>query len=148
MLGIIIENDTERMCKLNYMKILHKMREIIDCWSQRPSTMLGRILIVNTLMESLFVYKLSTLPDVPDDTIMLIEKMIDEFIWQGKKAKIARGTLQKSKNCGGKRLFDIRSKQATLKIQWVPRIRKTHSLKHVSLIARGSPNMNSSFIAT
>ena len=48
--------------------------------------------------------------------------MLSDFLWQGKRAKIAMSTLQTAKNKGGLRLFDIRKKQTALKIQWVKRI--------------------------
>ena len=72
-------------------------------------------------MESLFVYKLNSLPKLEEDLCKEIEDMVREFIWCGKKPKIALKTLQLPKEKGGLRLFDIRSKQKSLKIQWVKR---------------------------
>ena len=62
---------------------------------------MGRVLVVNTLFESLFVYKLSVLNDMPEELINRVETMVDKYLWMGNKAKIARTTLQSSKNYGG-----------------------------------------------
>ena len=75
----------------NYEEILSKMLNVIDDWINRCGTLLGRILIVNTLMESLFVYKLSVLEDMPEKLIIKLETAIDNYLWKGKKARIAAG---------------------------------------------------------
>ena len=50
------------------------------------------------------------------------EDTISKFIWDNKKPKIAKSTLQMLKKDGGLRLFDVRNKQKALKISWIKRI--------------------------
>ena len=81
--------------------------------------MTGKILIVNALMGSLFVYKMNCMLDLTHDTIKSIEGILRDFIWSGKRAKIALETLKKDRRDGGLRLVDLRAKQAAIKISWI-----------------------------
>ena len=53
----------------NYEKIIVKMQTISKLWFYRSLTLMGKILIVNTLMASLFTYKLQVLPVLPDKIV-------------------------------------------------------------------------------
>ena len=139
-LGVEFCNDLEKMSRINYDKILPKVHKVIENWGQQQGTILGRIVITNTLMESLFVYKLSVLPDMDEKTIVKLESQIDKYIWMGKKARIARKTLQSPKNCGGQRLFDFRNKQSALKLQWVNRISTSKFFWEAFIRNTGLPN--------
>ena len=48
-----------------------------------------------------------------------VEKEFRNFLWGGKKAKIALFTLQKNKLQGGLRLVDLSAKQDTLRIKYI-----------------------------
>ena len=73
--------------------------------------MTSKILVVNTLVGSLFVYKMSTVLTLSEDQLHEIEVIIRDFIWSGKKPKIAYKTLCKKQYQGGLRLVDLRAKQ-------------------------------------
>ena len=122
LLGIRISNCEEEA--KNYDETVQKMENILTNWYYRQFTIMGKTTIINVLCESLFVYKLSVTLDVSTETVDKIEKLIDHFIWKGKKAKIAKKTLQTSKKCGGIRLFNIKIKQKALKIAWIPKIKQ------------------------
>ena len=77
-------------------------------------------------MESLFVYKLNVLSCISEEQCKRIEKTVSEFIWLGKKPKITHGVLQLLKHLGGQCLFDIRTKQKALKIQWIKKTKNSH----------------------
>ena len=83
---------------------------------------MGKVLIVNTLCESLFVYRLTVLPNLDEVMIKKLESVINGYIWGNKRARIAGETLKCDKACGGLRLFDIRRKQVALKAGWIPKI--------------------------
>ena len=73
-------------------------------------------------MGSLFVYKLSTVLNLTNVQIDIVEKLFREFLWCGKKPKISLVTLKKSKKNCGMRLVDISAKQDSIKISWIFRI--------------------------
>ena len=69
-------------------------------------------------MESLFVYKMMVLPTIPKKTVKCVDNLIREFIWNGKKSKIAYNILQLPKEHGGLRLVNLINKDAALKASW------------------------------
>ena len=131
LLGVEVENNLSNVIDYNYSCIVEKMDKIAESWTNRDLTLMGKTLVINTLMESLYVYKLSILENIPEDTITLIESKLKQFLWPGQKtARIALKTLQASKKTGGLRLCDIRNKQKALKIGWIPRIMESEFFKY------------------
>ena len=127
LLGLTISNDEAQAG--NYESLVDKICEVTNVWSKRLLTLMGRVLIVNTLCESLFVYKMSVTTDMPKPLADKITDVIDRFIWKGKRARVARSTLQQSRNTGGLRLFDVKAKQKALKIAWIPKIMSSDCYK-------------------
>ena len=71
----------------NFESVICKMKAIANLWYFRTLTLYGKILIVNALMSSLFVYKLQIIHDIDDKIFETIDQIIQDFIWGGKKAK-------------------------------------------------------------
>ena len=103
----------------NYDKIIVKMKRTMENWYNRTLTLHGKVLVINSLIGSLFVYKVTAMLTLNDTQINQINKMIRDFLWKGGKAKIALETLMKLKEQGGLKLVDITAKQYTCKIAWV-----------------------------
>ena len=74
--------------------------------------------VVNTLVASLFVHKMMVLPEIPTNIVKKMENLIRNFLWGGKKAKIAYKILQNPKNQGGLNLVDLRKRDIALKATW------------------------------
>ena len=68
----------------------------------------------------MFVYKMTVLPNVSTVLCNKIDKLIDNYLWNGRRAKISKITLRLAKKHGGLRLFDVERKQASLKLGWIP----------------------------
>ena len=133
LLRITISNDVD-IAYHNHEESIAHMEEVCNTWKDMSLSIMGKVLIVNTLMESLFVYKLNALPNLDEHQSSRIEKIISKFIWEGKKPKITLKTLQAAKENGGLRLFDIRNKQKALKVQWVKRIESNVYFKESFLL--------------
>ena len=103
----------------NWSDVMDKVRKTCQSWWNRQVTLMGKILIVNVLIGSLFVYKMTTMCDMTKEQIYQVECMIREFIWSGKRPKIAYELLQKDKKDGGLRLVNIKAKQKKIKIGWI-----------------------------
>ena len=121
-LGIWICNDFEARVDRNYELILQKMKDIFKAWENRNLSLIGKILVVNTLVASLFVYKLTVLENLPETLIKDIESQIQNFIWNGARAKIPIKLLQQGKQKGGLKLVDIRTRKKSLNISWIKTI--------------------------
>ena len=96
-------------------------------------SLIAKVNVVNTLIASLFVYKMTVLPRMSEKTLIKkLESIISSFIWSNKKAKIARGLLQSSKQSGGLGLVDLRKKDDALKISWIAILRQDQ--KYANLV--------------
>ena len=102
--------------------VLTKLHNVSSNWYNRRLTLTGCVLVINTLMSSLFVYKMLTLTNIPTDKIKEAEQLIKNFLWKGKRAKISYDTLIRKKDQGGLRLVDLKTKQKMLKVSWLFKI--------------------------
>ena len=62
------------------------------------------------------IYALSSLPNPPPQTVKIIEKLMYEFIWDGKPEKIKRDILTMGSESGGLKMIDIDNFINSLKI--------------------------------
>ena len=120
-LGVLIPCDGSRY-EVNFNTVIEKVRKVTDNWVNRKATLFGKVLIVNTLIGLLFVYKMTSMLDMDDKQIRLINGLIKNFIWCGKRAKIGFETLMKKKEQGGACLVNIKAKQDALKIAWIVKL--------------------------
>ena len=118
-LGIDVSNNISEDIAKNYDKAIEKARCVLKSWSSRSLSLIGKVTLVNSLVASLFVYKMQVLPNMPVSSIKKIEKCIEEFIWNGHKPKISLRTLQLPKKMGGLNLVNFCEKDMALKLQWV-----------------------------
>ena len=118
-LGTMVTTNEEIIEKINYEPLLSKMKSVLSNWSKRSASLFGKILIINTLIASLFVYKLTALPSMTKDMMKSIKSQITSFIWSGGKAKIKYNVLIMRKEEGGANLVDIEMKDKALKSTWI-----------------------------
>ena len=109
-LGMIIGIDDSDLESLNYETILKKANNIVTSWAQRNITLLGKIEIINSLVGSLFVYKMQQLPLMSKKVIAEITMLITKFVWNGRKPKIQNSILTAEKQLGGRKDKDIKIK--------------------------------------
>ena len=111
--------DKKLLQKINYDKITRKIEGILSAWRARNLSLIGKVLIINSLVGSLFVYKMSVLPAISTELVQSINKQIQNFIWNDKRPKIPLQTMQKSKEEGGLALVDLHKKDQAIKISWI-----------------------------
>ena len=108
----------EDLIEKNYTGIVEKNKQTLNSWAHRGLSLIGKIQVVNTLVASLFVYKMMVLPTIPANIVKKLDNIIREFIWNKKKAKIAYTTLQNPKPSGGLNLVSLTKKDKALKATW------------------------------
>ena len=116
----------------NYGSLIKKVVEILRPWKKRNLSLHGKTLVINTLVASLFVYKMSVLPSMPNHMIKKLHKIVANFIWESKKAKIALKDLQALKSNGGIALVDFKIKDDSLKVAWINVIESDDLIKVVA----------------
>ena len=115
-LGVTISH--EDILDKNYGGIVAKARKVLNAWNNRGLTLIGKIQVINALIASLFVYKMMVLPCMPKNIIKNLDNLMRDFLWNGKKAKIALKTLQNPKSEGGLNLVNFSNKEKALKATW------------------------------
>ena len=97
----------ENQSPTQFNDIVQKAKNVANSWSMRSVTLIGKVLVVNTLISSLFVYHMLTLPMMMRMQVANIESIIKNYLWNSKHPKIPMHILQKDKNDGGLRLVNI-----------------------------------------
>ena len=115
----ILGIDINRDAQLIYHDILLNARNTLNNWIHRGLSLMGKTLIINSLIASLFVYQLQTLEDPSESFFSAFDKMIKDYLWRGKRDKIPLQTLQSEKNQGGIKLVNMRFRNQSLKIAWI-----------------------------
>ena len=122
-LGIVIAIDNiNNPEELNYPEIVEKANGILNAWRPRRLSLLGRIEVVNSLIASLFIYKMQALPLMSKVLECKLKKPITDFIWSGRKLKIRYENLTLEKERGGRKLVNIAARDKSMKIEWVKRL--------------------------
>ena len=117
-LGIWIHPDSQKLFQYNYFDTLKKCRVILKQWSTRKISWLGKITVINSLIASMFAYKLRTLPSPPKSFYGEFKHMITEFLWDGKVSKVRYDNIIQDYGDGGLKLIDLESKELALKARW------------------------------
>ena len=136
MLGVIIQNSV-RQTNTQFNEIIVKMENIVKQWWCRDLPLLGKILLINTLMGSLFTHAMMVLPKMFKDQLIRLDQIIVNYLWKGKKQKIALDILRQDKDEGGQRLVDFDVKQDALQLKWVLKAYSDPSFMYVSELLGG-----------
>ena len=118
-LGVDIYHDPSKQAEANYEAVINKAKRTVDSWGVRNLSLLGKIQVVETLISSLFVYKMTVLPKMHDSDVKRLNKIVEEFIWNNHKPKIRLSQLQNAKDEGGQKLVNFSVKDKSLKASWV-----------------------------
>lgn len=105
--------------KYNFIRFKEIFINRLRNWRNRGQTLLGKILIVNTLLISQLVYKMIMVCSMSDAQYRELKAIILDYLWSGKKPKIAYKKLIQSYENGGLKLHDIAVKDKSLKLSWV-----------------------------
>ena len=123
-LGIIIKADVREMIKENYELLKQKMENVLTPWRARGLTLIGRITVFNSLVASLTTQIFSCLHSPPEKFFKDTERMIKDFLWQGKRPKIALKRLSLPYEEGGLKLVSLYEKNIAMKIKWLEKFWK------------------------
>ena len=119
-LGIVITGTEEDHYKNNFEPCIKKMKTQLNNWKKRFLSLKGKIQIINTLAISKLMYLCSVIKP-PKRVFSEIKEMVLDFIWEGKRSKIAYSTLIQPINNGGLGLIDVENKCKGLNMNWIKR---------------------------
>ena len=107
--------------QVNFVDKLIKVKKLFNLWSQRDLSLYGKITIAKTLGLSKLISSSACL-HTPPYVIDAVNKLIADFVWNGKKPKIKRDTLIGAKEKGGLDLPEYEIITKSLLCAWVKRM--------------------------
>lgn len=115
-LGTLITPNYANMVKINFDLILLNVEGLLKSWETRGLTLIGKIQVINSLANSRIAYKLQCLPSPSEEFFDKYKSLVTQFLWNGKKPKIAYNRLILSLDQGGLQLRDLRMVNDSLKV--------------------------------
>ena len=97
------------------------LKKVLNQWSTRNLTLIGKICIIKTLAISKLVYNTSVLSTPPDFPKQVNESCF-KFIWNFKPDKIKRNTIIGPLDKGELNMIDFKMIDKALKAAWVKRL--------------------------
>ena len=113
---------TNMIGELNYLQLLNKVNGLALDWKTRSLTLNGRVLIVNTLLVSQFVYKFLNLSSPSIATLGAFTHLVKDLLWPNKRPTAAYDKLTLPYTRGGLQLVDLYLKDVSLKAAWIQRL--------------------------
>lgn len=119
-LGIIFRRrmtDSEQY-NLNFQPHLQRIKQICKAWANRDMSLKGKVTLIKSLIISLLQYPCSC-TITPPRVFPEFKKIMVDFLWSGKRSKIAYALLIQDIDHGGLNLPDLLDRVSTSLISWI-----------------------------
>ncbi len=121
-LGISFNTNLNEMVKQNYDDSFNLMKKLIAIWKKRHLTVLGRVVVVKSLVLPKLSYIAQMLPNPSKVFIKAVNEEFFRYIWNDKPDRIKRVKFIQNYESGGVKMPDVESHINALKINWIRRV--------------------------
>ena len=131
-LGIHYSYNESIVLEKNFVTVVKKINNAVAMWKWRCLSLAGKVTVFKTLSISKSVY-IAFLRTIPKKILDELAKIQNDFLWDGKRPKVAQKTLIASYEDGGLKSVDIVSKIKALRLSWSSRLYtgSFHPWKHI-----------------
>ena len=127
-LGIIFSINLKEMERLNFDSKISEIKNLINSWSRRLLTPVGKITVVKSIILSRLTHLFISLPNPSEKIISNLEQDLFRFVWSNKPHKIGRNIIMQNYEEGGLNMVNIRCFIKAMKMSWVDRLINDDSL--------------------
>ena len=120
-LGVHYSYNKQVQNDQNFLNHISKIESVLKIWRMRNLTIQGKITVFKTLAISNIVH-LSLVTEVPNAIVLELNKIQNDFIWNGNKPKIKHSTLCDTYDKGGLKNVNIQFKITSLQCSWIMRL--------------------------
>ena len=126
-LGIVFEENDERMCANNFDIKFGEMQKTLQQWSKRYLTVFGKITIIKSFLLPKFTHLFAALRTPSTEFIRKLNRALFHFLWNGKQDKLSRKSVCREPLKGGLGMPNISTYINALKVAWARKeITSTH----------------------
>ena len=122
-LGIVYDvKNLKNITKNNIENKIETMKKLIQAWTFRNLTPIGRITVAKSLILSKIIHVLQALRTPPLEYLKQIETMLVNFIWRNKRHEISKKILCQKYEMGGQNMVNIVEFDLSLKLTWIRKL--------------------------
>ena len=92
-LCVVLSTDVLEIVTINFENKLDEMKKVLNAWSRRNLTPFGRMTVIKSLVIYKITYILINLPDPKERFLEELDKLLYNFLWNGKNDKIRSGVV-------------------------------------------------------
>ena len=114
LLGIQFDSKLEKM-EVNYTSKVEEIRKLLHSWQFRHLTPYGKIVIIKSLALSKLSHIALVVPNIKKKDIKSLEKLLFDFLWSNKNARICHNDARYPQEHGGINMIDVETFWLSLK---------------------------------
>lgn len=122
-LGLVFKTNMtkEEQYDLNFTHRIKQIRHTCESWQNRRMSLKGKVTLVNALLISVLHYPCSA-TFTPQQVLIEFKRLVVDFLWDGKRPKIAYNLLIQQIESGGLKLADLETRLQTIQLSAIKKI--------------------------
>ena len=117
-LGVLFSAVPLTYIDKNFLVMTKKCQKILDIWNDRNLSLIGRVLVVNSLVVSKLVYLLQTI-SITNRRLGYLRARISNFVFSGMGCRLKLNVLEWGKDRGGLGLIPVDLKARALRLKGI-----------------------------